>query len=333
MRVVVTGAAGFVGSHFTKRLLSEGHEVLAIDNYSDYYSISLKKLREKELVLPAGGTILNFDLCELENVQVELKNFSPDAVVHLAAQPGVRLKPIDYHRYTRNNLNAFSNLYQTLLNLGINNFIYASSSSVYGNSSVGSLNESMQDLKPVSFYGATKLCNEILAKTGFDTAGMSTIGLRFFTVYGPYGRPDMAYFRLIAQALSSYTFELYGDGSILRDFTYVEDTVHALYLLLLEQGKGNFEGSHIFNIGGGKPASMIEMIEAVENLAGKKLDYVTKTSHSGDVLFTNADTEKLQRAINFIPKVELSMGLERTFDWSNRREIRENLENWARSVD
>jgi UDP-glucuronate 4-epimerase len=333
MRVVVTGAAGFVGSHLTKKLLSEGHEVFALDSFSDYYAVPLKNLRTKELILPVGGKVLNLDLCNLEKVKAEVEAFGPDAVIHLAAQPGVRLKAIDYHRYTSSNLVAFSNLYQIVLSLGISNFIYASSSSVYGNTPDTNLSELAQNLDPVSYYGATKLCNEALARTGDKISGLSTLGLRFFTVYGPYGRPDMAYFRLIAQALTDYKFELYGDGSILRDFTYIDDTVQALYLLLLEQEKGKLKGSHIFNVGGGKPASMLDMITQVEKLAGKKLDYVKKKSHSGDVLSTSANTIKLKEAINFIPEINLLDGLDKTFTWSNRREIRENLENWARSVD
>ena len=333
MKVVVTGAAGFVGSHFTKKLLSEGHEVLAIDNYSDYYSIELKKLRTADLIDSFGGAVQYLNLCDIEKVRKELKNYSPDSIVHLAAQPGVRLNPSEYHRYTTNNLSAFSNLYQVILELEISNFVYASSSSVYGNATNSILSESMTDLHPVSYYGASKLCNEILAGTASKISGMSAVGLRFFTVYGPYGRPDMAYFRLLAQVLSGYKFELFGDGSVLRDFTFVEDTVHALYLLLVSQQKGNFEGSHIFNIGGGKPASMLDMIAEVEKLAGRELVFEKLASFSGDVKSTHANTDKLNQAIGFIPKVSLAEGLKRTYDWSNQKEMRESLKNWAQSVD
>lgn len=332
MKVVVTGAAGFVGSHFTKKLLLEGHEVLAIDNYSDYYSVELKVLRTSELIEPLGGTVHNLDLCDLGKVRKELERYSPDAVVHLAAQPGVRLNPSEYHRYTNNNLAAFSNLYQVILELEISNFVYASSSSVYGNATNSILSESMSDLHPISYYGASKLCNEILAGTAAKIPGLSTIGLRFFTVYGPYGRPDMAYFRLIAQALSSYKFALYGDGSVLRDFTFVDDTVHALYLLLLSQHKGNYLGSHIFNIGGGKPASMLGMIAEIEKLAGSKLNFERLASYNGDVKSTNADTGKLSEAIKFIPNVSLAEGLRKTFEWSSHSEVRVNLKSWVQSV-
>jgi UDP-glucuronate 4-epimerase len=332
MRVVVTGAAGFVGSHLVRKLLSEGYEVLALDSFSDYYSVDLKNVRQAELIHPVGGTVKPFDLCNLEKLRAELALFSPDTVVHLAAQAGVRLTPQDYDRYTNDNLVAFSNLHQTILELEIPNFIYASSSSVYGNQAGSTLVESMTDLKPVSFYGATKLSNEMIAASEVVRPGISRIGLRFFTVYGPYGRPDMAYFRLIAKALSSFDFKLYGDGSVKRDFTYVDDTVQSVFLLLQSQYVGNLNGNHIFNVGGGKPASMLELISEIENLAGKKLAYETQGAHSGDVAITNADTSELNKAIKFIPRVTLSEGLQSTFSWSSRNELTEKLKFWAESV-
>jgi UDP-glucuronate 4-epimerase len=333
MKIMVTGAAGFVGAHLTNKLLREGHQVLAIDNFSDYYSTELKVLRASELISSMGGRVVSLDLVDTEGVKNEIGSFQPTSVVHLAAQPGVRLKTSEYHKYTRDNLLAFSNLNQVILEFGIRNFIYASSSSVYGDSSETVLSEQLSNLTPVSYYGATKLCNEILASSSSKVNGMSTIGLRFFTVYGPYGRPDMAYFRLIANTLTPYLFELYGDGSIRRDFTYVDDTVNAIYLLLQKQLRSELVGNSIFNIGGGKPASMLEMISELETLSGVNIPYGKSEAHFGDVRSTNANTSKLSAAINFVPAIELREGLERTLSWSGRKDIVTKLEKWSNSVD
>jgi UDP-glucuronate 4-epimerase len=332
MRIVVTGAAGFVGAHLTNKLLREGHQVLAIDNFSDYYSTELKKLRVSELISSMGGRVFSLDLVDIHDLKNEIESFQPSGVVHLAAQPGVRLKTSDYHKYARDNILAFSNLFQVILELGIKNFLYASSSSVYGDSSEQVLSEGLSNITPVSYYGATKLCNEILASTSLGVEGMSAVGLRFFTVYGPYGRPDMAYFRLISNILTPYQFELYGDGSVRRDFTYVDDTVNAIYLLIQNQLRGELVGNAVYNIGGGKPASMLEMISELEILSGAEISYGKAHAHIGDVRSTNANTSKLNTAINFVPRIELKDGLERTLRWSSRTDIVTKLEKWSNSV-
>jgi UDP-glucuronate 4-epimerase len=332
MRVMVTGGAGFIGSHLTRRLLIEGHEVLAIDSFSNYYSTDLKQLRVSELIAPLGGQLEKFDLSDISKIRASITRFKPDAIIHLAAQPGIRLQPRDYERYTRDNLLSFSNLLQVILESGINNFIFASSSSVYGNYSDSALKEDLENLNPISYYGGTKLANEIMARTTSEVPDFSAIGLRFFTVYGPYGRPDMAYFRLISQTLTQYEFELYGDGTVKRDFTFVGDTVEAICRLLLKQFSGELRGNSIFNIGGGKPASMLDMISEIESLSGKKISYKRLTAHSGDVRSTNANTEKLERVIGFVPQTGLRQGLNLTIEWACKPKIINRLEKWSKSV-
>jgi UDP-glucuronate 4-epimerase len=284
------------------------------------------------LIKPFGGRVKNADLSNLTEVRSIIREFDPDSVIHLAAQPGVRLKPQQYERYSKDNLLAFSNLLQVVTELKMKNFIYASSSSVYGNSAQSVLKEDSEDLSPVSYYGGTKLANEILAKSCGSNPDFSSIGLRFFTVYGPYGRPDMAYFRLLSQALTPYGFELYGDGSVKRDFTFIGDTVEAVYRLIVRQSANQFLGSQIFNVGGGNPASMLEMISEVEKLTGKQLNYRQSKAHSGDVRSTNANTEKLKAAIGFVPHTVLEQGLANTFEWASRPGVTKKLEEWAKSV-
>lgn len=332
MRVLVTGGAGFIGSHLTNRLLIEGHDVLVIDSFSTYYSAGLKEFRVANLIEPFGGKVKRVDLSDLSKTRHLVNKFDPSVVVHLAAQPGIRLQPNQYERYTRDNLLAFSNLFQAILEAEIKNFIYASSSSVYGNSTQVVLSEDLTGLSPVSFYGGTKLANETLVRTSSNISDLSSIGLRFFTVYGPYGRPDMAYFRLMSQILTPYKFELYGDGSVHRDFTYIDDTVEAVYRLLLKQNAQHLRGSSIFNIGGGRPVSMLDMISGVEELSGEKLNYIRATAHSGDVRSTNASTEKLKAVIGFVPQTELKQGLSATFKWASRPDVTKKLEQWAKSV-
>ena len=215
----------------------------------------------------------------------------------------------------------------------VKNLIYASSSSVYGNSTEFPLKETQNILAPRSYYGATKLANEILAKSLSQRKGFSVIGLRFFTVYGPYGRPDMAYFRLIAQALNNFDFKLFGDGTIRRDFTYVDDTVTAIRLIAEKQFRESYEGSSILNIGGGKPVSIEEMIADIERQTEKKLDFQRFSTHSGDVQTTDADTEELKKQIDFVPEITLTEGISRTVEWAKRKHVIKNLSQWAESVN
>lgn len=333
MRALVTGGAGFIGSHLTNKLLNEGHEVLVIDSFSDYYSPELKNLRASNLIIPFGGRVERVDLSDLSITRHWVGKFLPDVVIHLAAQPGIRLQPHQYERYSRDNLLSFSNLFQVILENEIKNFIYASSSSVYGNATDQVLREEMTDLSPVSYYGGTKLSNEILTKSSAHISNLSSIGLRFFTVYGPYGRPDMAYFRLISQALTPFSFELYGDGSVRRDFTFVDDTVEAVYRLIVKQQTMDLRGNSILNVGGGRSVSMLDMISEVEKLSGKKLDYRQFEAYSGDVRYTNASTEKLNSIIGYTPQTELQQGLRSTYEWASRLDIINKLESWANSVN
>mgnify|MGYP003349377648 CR=1 FL=1 len=234
MQILLTGAAGFIGSATALELAQRGNRVLAVDNFSTYYSVSLK---EKRVAVLLQHPLIEFKRCDLadeQQVQDLFINNSITSVVHLAAQAGVRVPITAWDNYTKDNLQAFSNLLVNSARNRLSDFLYASSSSVYGNTQDLKFVERETKTSPVSFYGATKLSNEIIAETFSKATGIKTRGLRFFTVYGPWGRPDMVYFRMIVSALHQTPFDFYGDGSIERDFTYITDVVEINCKLLEE---------------------------------------------------------------------------------------------------
>ena len=202
MKYLVTGAAGFIGSHLCQRLATEGNEVIAIDNFSDYYDINLKKLRVEKLLTPLQVNVLSVDISDKDAIDRLIASSKPEVVINLAAQAGVRLPTDQIHKYVNSNLVGFSNVLQSTVSNKIPYFLYASSSSVYGDQAAIPYTESEQNLHPNSFYGATKLANELLTPTLIKNSSTIARGLRFFTVYGPWGRPDMAYFRMIANVVS-----------------------------------------------------------------------------------------------------------------------------------
>ena len=225
MQILVTGAAGFIGSATAEALANSGIDVVAVDSFSPYYSIDLKEKRKEVLLTSNRIEFLEIDLSNPDSVSRLFEKRDFGSVIHLAAQAGVRLPLADWGNYTRDNLQGFSNVLTVASSRGVKNFIYASSSSIYGNSSEKQFNESIVPA-PVSFYGATKRSNEVLAFATSAVTGIKTRGLRFFTIYGPWGRPDMVYFRMVASALSKNPFDFYGDGTIERDFTYKIGRAH-----------------------------------------------------------------------------------------------------------
>ena len=328
MKVLITGAAGFVGAAVTEHFATKGHDVHAIDSFSDYYSVDLKRFRARNLKEKFDLEIDEVDLSIKDSVKAIFRDFSPNSVIHLAAQPGVRLPLSENHRYVKDNLLGFSNVALESTLHGADSFIYASSSSVYGDHSSTILTENLKDLHPISFYGATKLTNEILANALSATTSTKFRGLRFFTVYGPWGRPDMAYFKLISAGLNTNTFTLYGDGSKKRDFTYIDDAIDSVYELTKEIMQRNGKLSDIVNVGGGSPVSMDTLISTIEDELQIKINVEKHPNAEGDVNSTFASKQYLEELIGPRKFVGLEKGIHETVKWATTFHEKNKLATW-----
>ena len=332
MRILVTGAAGFIGSALCEQLMLSNHEVTAVDNFSDYYDVSLKRLRVKELLSPLSLEVLNLDICDQSKVEKIIASSNPEVVIHLAAQAGVRLSVSESRKYVDSNLVGFSNVLISTIEKKVPKFLYASSSSVYGDKAEIPYSETESNLHPSSFYGSTKLANELLVPTLVKNSETVARGLRFFTVYGPWGRPDMAYFRMIANAIVGTEFNFFGDGSIERDFTFINDAVRSVINLTLEL-EGRQPGfSDVVNLGGGRPLSMNYLLEIVGSLTGKKVSFERYDTNLNDARKTMSDPSYIQKLISSKPSTKLEDGISMTIDWASRKEISSNLDKWVKSV-
>jgi len=307
MRSLVTGVAGFIGSHLAERLIKEGHEVVGIDCFTDYYARSIKENNLKELLQVSGFTFLEGNLLEVNLSDLLV---GVDYIFHQAAQAGVRSSWGDeFEIYTSNNILATQKLLEACKHSDIRRFIYASSSSVYGDSEELPLRERSL-LKPVSPYGVTKLAAEHLCYSYWKNYQVPVISLRYFTVYGPRQRPDMAFHRFVRAILDGGEIEIYGNGEQTRDFTFISDAVSGNMLAM----KSNAEGE-IFNIGGGSRVSVNEVLDIIQNIAGKTAKIVYRDVQKGDVRHTLADTNKAKKHLGYIPEVDLKTGLKEEWKW------------------
>ena len=332
MRILVTGAAGFIGSALCEKLVLLNHEVTAVDNFSDYYDVSLKRLRVKELLSPLNLEVLNIDISDQAEVEKVFASSNPEVVIHLAAQAGVRLGVSESRKYVESNLVGFSNVLISTIENKIPKFLYASSSSVYGDKADIPYRESELNLHPNSFYGSTKLANELLVPTLVKNSETTARGLRFFTVYGPWGRPDMAYFRMIANVIAGAEFKFFGDGSIERDFTFISDAVRSVINLTLELERRKPGFSDVVNLGGGRPLSMNYLMEVVGSLTGKKVSFERFETNLNDARKTMSDASYIQNLIGSKPSTKLEDGISTTIEWASRNEISANLDKWVKSV-
>ena len=330
-RILVTGAAGFIGSFVSRELASRGYKVVGIDSISDYYSTQLKVLRVENLQKLDGFVFLKVDVSSRSAVDKVFKDFKFDGVIHLAAQAGVRLPLPDAHRYVNSNILGFHNIFSKTLESEVGNFLYASSSSVYGDESPIPYIEISKLLSPKSFYGATKLTNELEAKhlgLGYNT---SIRGIRFFTVYGPWGRPDMAYFRLMAAALGHCEFTLYGDGRVQRDFTFIDDVSQTTVDLYENLKSTTNKVNDIVNIGGQRPLSINFLIDEVKRASGKRIQIRMDVANISDSMTTMADSSYLTALIGKRSFTPLEEGITQFYNWMSQPHVEKYVGDWIKS--
>lgn len=307
--ILITGSAGFIGFHLSKKYLDNGYFVVGIDNLNSYYDPKLKKDRLKILSEYKNFTFILGDISN--NVSIDkLKQYKFDLIINLAAQAGVRYSLTNPQTYINSNLIGFFNILQ-LCKETFTPLIYASSSSVYGDSTEIPFEETLNTDKPVSLYGATKKCNEIIAESYSNCFKLPIYGLRFFTVYGPWGRPDMAYFSFTKKILNNEKISLFNNGENLRDFTYVDDIVESIFRL----SKIKHESHEIFNIGNMNPISNLKLVNILESLLNKKANIELINKQTGDVLTTYSNTKKLEKLIHFKPNTRIENGLCNFIKW------------------
>ena len=315
MPVIVTGAAGFIGYHVAERLLLRGESVIGVDNFNDYYDPALKTLRAERLAAHLGFRMERLDIADHEAVMALVKAERPDRIVHLAAQAGVRYSIDNPFAYERSNLAGHLSILEACRHNDVQHLVYASSSSVYGDRPLEGqgFREDDPAVSPVSLYAATKRSCELLSQSYASLYGFPQSGLRFFTVYGPMGRPDMAYFGFTEKIMRGEPIEVYGEGRMARDFTYIDDIVDGI-IGVLDTPPTNSR-HEIYNIGDSKPVGLMEMIQVLEKALGREAVKIMRPMQPGDVTATYADVSKLNGLTGYEPKVLLSEGLPRFVEW------------------
>lgn len=315
--VLVTGAAGFIGFHLSKRILERGGRVTGFDNINDYYDPKLKEARLNILKKYDGFTFVKGDLSDKCAVDSVFETYKPDIAVNLAAQAGVRYSIENPKVYIESNVVGFFNILEACRNFGIRHLLYASSSSVYGNQKKTPFSVDDNVDHPISLYAATKKSNELMAFTYSHLYKIPATGLRFFTVYGPFGRPDMAYFGFTNKIMRGESIKIFNGGDMYRDFTYVDDIVQGIENMLINPPKSdeNKDMHKVYNIGNNKPEKLMYFIETLEKAIGKTAKKEFLPMQPGDVYQTYADVSELVRDFDFKPETTIEKGLEEFAKW------------------
>ena len=328
MKVLVTGAAGFIGMHCIERLLARGDQVVGIDNLNDYYDVTLKESRLSRI---ADHAAFRFHRVSIEDKEAMAGIFAgekPDRVIHLAAQAGVRYSLENPHAYIDANLQGFMNILEGCRHNDVAHLVYASSSSVYGGNAQMPFSEHHSVDHPVSLYAATKKANELMAHTYSHLYGLPTTGLRFFTVYGPWGRPDMALFLFTDAIRNGRPIDVFNQGAMVRDFTYIDDIVEGVIRVLdktatpdpdfdpMNPDPGTSTAPfRVFNIGNGNPTPLMDYIGALEDALGMTAEKNMMPMQPGDVPATSADTSELRDWVGFAPNTDVRDGVQRFVGW------------------
>ena len=328
MKILLTGTAGFIGMHCALRLLERGDQVIGIDNMDDYYDVSLKEARLAKLTPYPGFSFIRAAIEDRPQMDSVFADTRPDRVINLAAQAGVRYSLENPHAYIEANLVGFMNILEGCRHHDIAHLVYASSSSVYGGNAQMPFSESHSVDHPVSLYAATKKSNELMAHTYSHLYGLPVTGLRFFTVYGPWGRPDMALFKFADAMRAGRPIDVYNHGKMIRDFTYIDDIVEGVIRVLDKPATVNPDFDplrpdaataaapfRLFNIGNGKPTPLMDYIAALERALGRTASMNMMEMQPGDVPATSADTSALRDWVDFAPDTDIEDGVARFAEW------------------
>jgi len=327
-KILVTGAAGFIGVHLSNQLTNHGYSVIGLDNMNTYYDLNLKRDRLAQLNDNRNFTFVECDLTDRERINKIFEEHRPAVVINLAAQAGVRYSIENPYAYLDSNLTGFLNILEACRNYPVDHLLYASSSSVYGGNKVAPFSTNHNVDHPVSLYAATKKSNELMAHTYSHLYNIPTTGLRFFTVYGPWGRPDMAYFSFTKDILEGNPIKVFNHGKMERDFTYIDDIVEGIVKLIplapeknsdwdesIDELGASFAPYRVYNIGNNSPVPLMKFINVLEEKIGKEANKQYMEMQPGDVLRTYADVSELERDIDFKPSTSIEDGLGKFVDW------------------